>query len=207
MFLRCVVTRPRREPPTSLRSGLVGRFHVKRKVSFRRWPHLLLLPSSLLPLPLSFSTRTRTEPERTEGRTDADALAAAAGVCRSELVCTRRFNAKSRAALENRAYCTNGRQVHPCNHAYQTSTPEPRTGIALSSVINYTIETYRALRLIRKSISHFCKRTGGQLGKRRKAQRPQSVMANWVCCGLRKSSCKHSTHYSPPPPPPPRRNH
>ena len=30
---------------------LVGHFHVKRKVSFRRWPHLLLLPSFLCLFP------------------------------------------------------------------------------------------------------------------------------------------------------------
>ena len=118
MCLRCVVTRPRREPPTSLRSGLVGRFHVKRKVSFRRWPHLLLPSPPLLLLPLSFSTRTRTEPERTEGR-------AAAAVCRSEpeLVCRRRFNAKSRAALEGRILHAWQVHVHPCL-ASNSSTPD-----------------------------------------------------------------------------------
>ena len=77
----------------------VGRFHVKRKVSFRRWPHLL--PSFLpclppLLLPPSFSTRTRTKTERTNGG-EKEAAAQSSLPIRTRMQSVRRFRAKSRS--------------------------------------------------------------------------------------------------------------
>ena len=155
--------------------------------------------SSLLPLPLSFSTRTRTEPERTEGR-------AAAAVCRSEpeLVCRRRFNAKSRAALEGRILHAWQVHVHPCL-ASNSSTPDDPEWRS-PSLISHNTETGEPFVLF---AIEFRRQAGRRQAGRREEGAAQSVMANWVCCGLRKSSSKHSSHScrdgpAAPPLPPPR---
>ena len=99
-ILQCV------SPFSRNREALVGRFHVKRKVSFRRWPHLLLPSSSFLCL--FPHAQEPSQKERTEGR----AAAAVGGLIRTRMHMDDDLMRNRVPPRSRRAYCTMGRQVH-----------------------------------------------------------------------------------------------